>query len=111
MYLAPFLAPSWWASIKSREVEEKTLEEILQAIMDESVLLCPVHQRRIEQRSTNTYFLQRLEESIEFIEFKTLTKESLLSHIFLEESDSKIQWITTNCLPKILMEILINYWV
>ena len=96
MYLAPFLAPSWWASIKSREVEEKTLEEILQAIMDESALVNPNHARRIEflkarkNNSTHTDFLQRLEGRIELIEFETLKKEALLSHIFLEGSDSEM---------------------
>ena len=63
-------------------------------------------QRRIEfpkERRNNSFytdFLQRLEESIELIEFETLTKESLLSHFFLEESDHKIQKITTKLLAK-----------
>ena len=33
-YVAPFLASSWWLSMKSREVQEKSLEEILEALMD-----------------------------------------------------------------------------
>ena len=37
---------------------------------------------------------------IELIEFYTLTKESLLSHIFLEEADHEIQKITTKPLAK-----------
>ena len=100
IYVAPLLSSSWWASMKSRGVQEKSLEEILQALMDESALLCPVHKRRIEflekkrNDSLHTDFLQRLEERIELIEFETLTKESLLSHIFLEESDYEIQRIT-----------------
>ena len=106
MYLAPFLAPSWWASLKSREVQEKTLEEILEAIMDKSALVNPVHGRRIEfleERITirsHSNFLQKLEERIELIEFETLTKEALLSQKFLEESDSEIHQITTNLLAK-----------
>ena len=71
MYIAPFLASSWWASMKSRGVQDKSLEEILRAIMDKSALLCPVHQRRIEflkegrNNCFHTNFLQRLEERIE----------------------------------------------
>ena len=74
--------------------------------MDESALLRPVHQRKIEflkekrNNSCHTDFLQRLEERIELIKFETLTKESLLSHIFLEESDYEIQRITTKLLAK-----------
>ena len=106
MYIATFLSSSWLASMKSRGVQEKSLEEILQAFMDESSLLCPVHQRRIEflnerrNNSSHSDFLQRLEERIELIEFDTLTKESLVSHIFLEESDYEIQRITTELLAK-----------
>ena len=40
---------------------------------------------------------------IELIEFDTLTKESLLSHIFLEEADHEIQKITTKPLAKVAM--------
>ena len=101
--------------MKSRGVQEKSLEEILQALMDESCLLCPVHQRRIEflnerrNNSSHSDFLQRLEESIELIEFDTLTKESLVSHIFLEESDYEIQRITTELLAKNLRGNLDEY--
>ena len=100
MYLPPFLAPSCRVSMKSREVQEKTLEEILESIMDESALINPVHARRIKflkerkNNSSHSNFLHRLEERIELIGFETLTKEVLLSHIFLEESDSEIQRIT-----------------
>ena len=80
MYVAPFLASSWWASLKEKGVQEKSLEDILKALMEESLLLCPVHQRRIEflkeKRNNNSHsdFLRRLEERIDLIEFETLTK-------------------------------------
>ena len=48
MYLSPFLAWSWWVPMRSREVQEKTLEEILEAITEESAWVNPVHARRIE---------------------------------------------------------------
>ena len=66
--------------MNSRGVQDKSLEEILEAIMDESALLCSVHQRRIEflkkrrNNSSHTDFLQRLEERIELIEFVNLDK-------------------------------------
>ena len=78
--------------MKSRGVQD----QILQALMGESALLCPVHQRRIEflkerrGNSTPSDFLQRLEEEVELIEFETLTKQSLVSHLFKEDSTYEI---------------------
>ena len=34
--------------MKCKEIQDKPLKEILQALMEESALLCPVHQHRIE---------------------------------------------------------------
>ena len=92
--------------MKSREVQDKSLEEIIQALKEESSLLCPVHQRRMESlrenrgNSTHSEFLQRWEERIELIEFESLTKQSLVSHIFMEDSDLEITKITTAILAK-----------
>ena len=106
MYLSPFLSPSWWASLKSRGVEGKTLDEILEDIMTKSSIVNPVHFRRIEflkekrNNSSHSDFLVRLEERINLIEFEEMTKESLLCHIFLEESDTEMQKLTTELLAK-----------
>ena len=99
IYVAPFLSSSWLASMKSRGVQDQSLKQILQALKDESSLLCPVHKQRIEflkerrNNSSHSDFLQRLE-------FDSLTKESLMSHLFLEESDHEIQSIRTKLLAK-----------
>ena len=100
-YIAPSLSFSWWASMKRRNCQEGSLEEIIQALKEESSLLCPVHQRRMEflrerrGNSTHSEFLQRLEERIELIEFESLTKQSLVSHIFMEDSHLEMTRITT----------------
>ena len=39
IYVTPFLASSWWASMKSRGVQDKALEKILQALV-KTRLLC-----------------------------------------------------------------------
>ena len=99
--------------MKSSGVQDKALEKILQALIDKIALLCPVHQRRIEflKESRNisslTDFLQRLEERIELKEFETLTKESLLSPIFLSEATMSLK-ASTNCWLKFLKEILMS---
>ena len=82
--------------MKSRGVQDQSLEYILQALMDESSLLCPVHQGRIEflkerrNNSSHSEFRQRLEERVELIEFESLTKQSLVSHLFMDESPKKL---------------------
>ena len=99
--------------MKSREVQDKALEKILQALIDKIALLCPVHQIRIEflkEKRNNSFltdFLQRLEERIEFLEFETLTKESLLIPIFLSKATMSFKG-STNCWLKFLKEILMS---
>ena len=105
-YIAPFMNSSWWASMKSRGVQDKSLEEIILALQEESSMLSPVHQRRMEflrerrGNSTHSEFLQRLEERVELIELEKLTKMSLVSHIFMEDSDLEMVKITTEILAK-----------
>ena len=103
IYIATFLSSCWWASMKSREVQDKSLKEIL---LENSALLCPVHQRCMEflrerrGNFTHSEFLQRLEERIELIELESLTKQSLVSHIFMENSDLEMTRTTTDILVK-----------
>ena len=76
------------------------------SVKEESSMLCPVHQRRMEfvreRRGNSTYseFLQRLEERVELIELESLTKQSLVSHIFMEGSDLEMNRITIEILAK-----------
>ena len=97
VYIVPFLAASWWASLKAKGAQDMSLDDILKELLEESSLLCPVHQRRIEflkekrNNCSHSDFLRRIEERVELIEFQTLTKESLVCHIFLEEADFEMQ--------------------
>ena len=92
--------------MKSRNCQDGSLEEIILALKEESSLLSPVHQKRLEflgekrDNSTHSEFLQRLEERIELIEFETLTKQSLVSYIFMEGSDLEMTRITTAILAE-----------
>ena len=92
--------------MKSRGVQDRSLEEIIEALKEESSMLSPVHQRRMEflrerrGNSTHSEFLQKLEERVELIEFEKLTKMSLVSHIFMEDSDLDMVKITTEILAK-----------
>ena len=87
--------------MKCKEIQDKPLKDILQALMEESALLCPVHQRCVEflkerrGNSTHSEFLQRLYERVELIEFESLTNQSLVAHISMEDSDYEMTRITT----------------
>ena len=93
--------------MKSRNCQDGSLEEIILALREESSLLSPVHQKRLEflgekrDNSTHSEFLQRLDERIELIEFETLTKQLLVGHIFMEESDLEMTRITTAILAEL----------
>ena len=106
VYIVPFLAASWWSSLKAKGAQDMSLEDILQELLQESALLCPVHQRRIEflkekrNNCSHSDFLRRIEERVELIDFQSLTKQSLVCHIFLEEADFEMQKIATQLLAK-----------
>ena len=93
-------------SLQDRGVQDKGLEEIIEALKEESSMLSLVHQHRMEflrerrGNSTHSEFLMRLEERVELIEFEKLTKMSLISHIFMEDSDLDMVKITTEILAK-----------
>ena len=106
VYIVPFLAASWWSSLKAKGAQDMSLDDILQELLQESALLCPVHQRRIEflkekrNNCSHSDFLRRIEERVELIDFQSLTKQSLVCHIFLEEADFEMQKIATQLLAK-----------
>ena len=90
--LQPLVNPIWFESMIHRGIKEKNLEEIMELILEESSGRNPLHQRRIELmrvRKTGSHgdFFFQLEEHMSLIEFDKLTKEALLTHLFLEQSN------------------------
>ena len=90
--LQPLMNPIWMESMIHRGIKEKNLEEIMGLILEESSGRNPLHQRRIELmrvKKTGSHgdFFFQLEQHMSLIEYDTLTKEALLTHLFLEQSD------------------------
>ena len=61
-------------------------------ILEESSGSNPLHQRRIKlmrvkKTGSHSDFFFQLEQHMSLIEFEKFTKEALLTHLFLEQSD------------------------
>ena len=61
-------------------------------ILEESKTRHPLHSRRMEllriqKTSSHSDYLYSLEQYAELIDFKSLTKEALIIHLFLEQAD------------------------
>ena len=99
--LQPLMNPLWMESMIHRAIKEKNLEKIMGLILEESSGRNPLHQRRIElmqvkKTGSHSDFFFQLEQHMSLIEFDKLTKEALLTHLFLEQSDETIdEWPKT----------------
>ena len=92
-------------SLRQKGVETKTLPQILTLIKEESAEKNPVHQRilqllRTKKTGNHSDFLFQLEQAISLIEFEDLTKESLLTHLFLEQADEVMSRMAQDILIK-----------
>ena len=106
IHLQPLLEITWWTSIVHRGVTEgKNLEEILQILMEESDARNPLHSRRIEllrikKSGSHSDFLFNLEKMGGLIDFKSLTLDSLLMHLYLEQADREMAKVCQDILAK-----------
>ena len=103
--LQPLINPLWKESLRQKGIETKTLPQILTMIEEESADRNLVHQRRMQSLGTkktgnHSNFLFQLEQSISLIEFEDLTKESLLTHLFIEQADEVMSRMAQELLMK-----------
>merc|ERR1711942_205579 len=95
---------TWSFAMEKAGAKEKGLKTILKMLEAESKVRNPVHDRRIKffnsKRGTLSHsdFFDQLEESMELIEFEKLTPASLITHIFLRESDSVLTKVASDIL-------------
>ena len=92
-------------SLRQKGVGTKNLAQILTLILEESAGRNPVHQRRIQllitkKTGNHSDFLFQLEQAMSLIEFEDLTKESLLTHLFLEQADELMSRMAQDILIK-----------
>ena len=84
---------TWSNSLELNGVKEKYLSETLEMLLEESQLRNPVHNRQIDFLTSkrggmaHSNFFDILEEKLSLNEFEKMTPDTLLTHIFLQESD------------------------
>ena len=92
-------------SLIKKGVEKKNLAQILTLILEESAGRNPLHQRRIKllrikKTGNHSDFFFQLEQAMSLIEFEDLSKETLLTHLFLEQADETMSRMAQDILVK-----------
>ena len=106
IHLQPLVEATWWQSLVQRGVEEnKSLDQVIELIEAESEARNPLHQRRMEllrvrKSGSHSDYLYQIEQHGQLIDFPSLTLDSLVSHLFLEQCDQDMGKICQEILAK-----------
>ena len=106
MHLMPLVDATWYMSLVQRGIQDdKSLDEIINIIMEESNARNPLHARRMEllrikNTGSHSDFLYQLEQMSDLIDFKSLTCSSLVMNLFLEQSDAEMAKMCQEILAK-----------
>ena len=90
MQLGPLLHSSWLQSPETKDIKSKNLDEITCLIQEEGKLRMPCHQRRLQllkaKRNSNKHidFLYQLETLMSVAEFKDMSEDEIVIHLFAE---------------------------
>ena len=96
IHLMPLVEATWYMSLVQRGVQDnKTLDEIFDLIMEESDARNLLHARkmellRVKKTGSHSDYLFQLEQIGELIDFKSLSLDSFIMHLFLEEADCEM---------------------
>ena len=104
MQLQPLINRVWFESLMHQNVKEKNLQ-VIDLILEESSGRNPLHQRRIDllwvkKEGSHSDFLFTLEEYMSLVEFNNMTKDSFLTHLFLEQADETMAKMATEILER-----------
>ena len=91
--------------VQRRVTEDKTLDQIIEIIMDESDARNPLHSRKMEllhvkKTGSHSDYLFSLEQIGELIDNKSLTLDALIMHLFLEQADQEMAKICQEIFSK-----------
>ena len=105
MQLQPLINRVWFESLLHQNIKEKNLQEVIDLILEESSGRNPLHQRRIDllrvkKEGSHSDFLFTLEEHMSLVEFNDMTKDSFLTHLFLEQADETMAKMATEILER-----------
>ena len=97
MHLVPLLHSSWQQSLETKDIKNKNLDEITCLIQEEGKLRMPCHQRRLQllkaNRNSNKHsdFLYQLETLMSVAEFKDMSADEFIIHLFVETANSTME--------------------
>ena len=105
MQLQPLINRVWFESLLHHHIKEKNLKEVIELILAESAGRNPLHQRRIDllrvkKEGSHSDFLFSLEEHMSLVQYNEMTKDSFLTHLFLEQADETMAKMATKILEK-----------
>ena len=106
MHLGPLVQSSWLQSLETKDMKNKTIEELINLIKAEGRLRMPCHQRRLQllkaKRNSNKHsdFLYQLETLMSVAEFEEMSADEMAIHLFVETGDA--------VMSKLALEILAN---
>ena len=106
MHLGPLVQSSWLQSLETKDMKNKTLQELMELIKEEGKLRMPCHQRRLQllkaKRNSNKHsnFLYQLETLMSVAEFSAMSADEMVIHLFAETADV--------VMSKLALEILAN---
>ena len=106
MHLGPLVQSSWLQSLETKDMKNKTMEELINLIKAEGRLRMPCHQRRLQllkaKRNSNKHsdFLYQLETLMSVAEFEEMSADEMVIHLFAETADA--------VMSKLALEILAN---
>ena len=97
-HLQNLINPTWFQSFESkrmREMREMSLEKIIGLIRTKASMRNPLHTwsmqlLKMRKTSTNSDFLQQLEQMMDVSEWSTMTGDKFLIHLFSEQLDPRM---------------------
>ena len=105
IYLQNCCDPLIWASLVKRGIKGLDLDETIKIIQAEGDSRNPIHQRRMQvlalkKTGSHSEYLHKLETHGALMDYDSMSRDSLLMHLFLEAADDTMAKMTADLLGK-----------
>lgn len=93
-FVGPLMQVSWSQTIDEKDPKNKNLEQLLDLIKEDGKLRMPKHHRELQLLKAkggcekHSDFLHALENLMSVAEFKTMTSDEMIIHLFTETADN-----------------------
>ena len=92
--VCPLINSFWWKILLDRGIKDCDLPGLMSEITKLGAEFNPIHQRRLNvfnvrrQGEAHSEFLHRLEQSVDAMDYETMTRNQFVIHLFLSQADS-----------------------